>query len=82
MAAHTLAGAENSAKALDVQASQEVLVERLAMPAVDTTYRAAALFGSERSRQRCHCRHVQAFHSWDRNACEQGRVYCSSRRPA
>ena len=81
MAAHKLAGAENSAKAVDILADQEVLVERLAVPVVDTTCMAAALFGLERSWQGCHCRHVQAFHSWDRNLREQGRVCGSVRRP-
>ena len=81
MAAHKLAGAENSAKAVDILADQEVLVERLAVPVVDTTCMAAALFGLERSWQGCHCLHVQAFHSWDRNLREQGRVCGSVRRP-
>ena len=49
MAAHKLAGAENFVKALDILADQEVLVERLAVPVVDTTCMAAALFGLERS---------------------------------
>ena len=79
MAAHKLAGAENSAKAVDIVVDQEVLVERLAVPAVDTPCM-AALFVSERSWQDCHCRHVQAFHSLGRNSCEQGRVCCSLRR--
>ena len=83
MAAHRLAVAENCGMTLDIPADQEVLVERLAVSAVDTTHiAAAALFGSERNWQRGHCRHVQAFHSWDRNSREQGRVCCSSRRPA
>ena len=81
MAAHTLAGVENSAKGVDIPADQEMLVERLAVPVVHTTCMAAALFGSERSWQGCHCRPVQAFHSWDRNACEQARVCGSVRRP-
>jgi hypothetical protein len=82
VAAHTLAGAENSAKAVDIPADQEMLVERLAVPAVDRTYMAAAvLFVLERSWQDCHCRQVQAFHSWDRNLREQGRVCGSVRRP-
>jgi hypothetical protein len=29
----------------------------------------AALFVLERSWQGCHCQHLQAFHSLDRNAC-------------
>ena len=58
MAVHTLAGVENSAKGGDIPADQEMLVERLAVPVVDTTCMAAALFGLERSWQRCHCQQV------------------------
>ncbi|TMD58851.1 MAG: hypothetical protein E6I93_00775 [Chloroflexi bacterium] len=82
MAVHKLVVAENSAKAVDILADQEVLVERLAVPAADTPCMvAAALFVSERSWQDCHCQRLQAFHSWDRNSREQGRVCGSVRRP-
>jgi len=70
VAAHRAAVAENFVKAVDMPADQ-MLVDRLAVPAVDTPCMvAAALFGLERSWQRCHCQQVQAFHSWDRNSRE------------
>jgi len=62
--------AENFVKAVDIPADRVVLVDRLAVPAVDTPCMvAAALFVSGRSWQGCHCQHLQACHSLDRNAC-------------
>ena len=82
MAAHKLAGAENFVMAVDIPAAGLAMVGRLAVPAADKPCMvAAALFVSERSWQDCHCQRLQAFHSWDRNSREQGRVCGSVRRP-
>jgi len=72
-----LVGAENFGMVVDISADQEVLVEQLAVPAVEMPRMVAAvLFVSERSWQSCHSLQVQAFHSSHRNSYEQGRVCC------
>ena len=68
MAGHRAAVAENVVKAVDIPVDRVVLVDRLAVPAVDTPCMVAALFVSGRSWQGCHCQNVQAFHSLDRNS--------------
>ena len=66
---HRAEVAENFVEAVDIPADRVVLVDRPAVPAVDTPcMAAAALFVSERSWQGCHCQHLQGFHSLDRNA--------------
>jgi hypothetical protein len=65
--AHKPVVVENFVEALDT--AELAPIDRSAVPAVNTLYlAAAALSGSERSWQNCHCQHVQAFHSLDRNS--------------
>ena len=67
MAAHKLVVVENVVKVIDT--AEPTSVDRPAVPAVDLQYMVAPLFESERSWQDCHCQHLQAFHSLDRNSC-------------
>ena len=74
MAAHKLVVVEHFGMTVDIPVDQ-VLVGRLVVPAVKTLYVVAALFAWKWSWQDCHCSHSQAFHSWDRNSCEQGQEF-------